>query len=98
MSVAKTPAAHVADPGVMGSVGQVGQIALVAVCLAFKRDVAVGIATHAQPDQPFHHIGQVKEHEQHLALLGSVDALVIDQFIAQVHPWVDKHDPQQVDG
>ena len=98
MSVVKTPATHVMDPRVMGTAGQVGQVALVAVCLALERDVAVGIATHAQPDQPLHHIGQVKEHEQHLALLSSVDALVIDQFIAQVHPGVDKHHPQQVDG
>lgn len=98
MFVAKITAAHVVDPGIMGAVGQIVQVALVTMGLALKRDVAVSIATHAEADEPLKEIGNVKEHEQHLALLRRVDALVIQQLMAQINARMHKHHPQQVDG
>ena len=86
------------NPGIMGTVGQIVQVALIAMGLALKRDVAVGIATHEEADNPLKEIGNVKEHEQHLALLRRVDALVIQQLMAQIDARVHKHHPQQVDG
>ena len=76
---------------------QIMKIALVGIGLAFKRDVAVGITAHGQPDQPLDEISEIEEHEQHLALLGCVDALVVHQLIAQVHPVMHKQDSQQID-
>ena len=75
---------------------QIVKIALIGIGLAFKRDVAVGIAAHGQPRQPLDEIGKVKEHIKHLALLGRVDALMVHQFIAQVNAWMYKKHPQQI--
>ena len=77
---------------------QIVKVTLIGVGLAFKRDVAVGIATHGQPQQPFQQIGHVEEHEQHLALLSSVDALVVQQLMVQIHAMVHKKHTQQIDG
>ena len=80
----------------MGARVQIIEIALVGIGLALKRDIAVGIATHGKPHQPLHEVGQIEEDEQHLALLCRVDALVVHQFVADVHPMMDKKNSQQI--
>ena len=91
-------ATHVVDPSVMLPAGEISQVALVAMRLALKRDVAVGIAPHGEAYEPLNEIEYVEKHEQHLALLGSVDALMVHQLIAQIHARVHKQHTQQVDG
>lgn len=81
----------------MSSVFEVIKVALVGVCFSFKRDVAVSIPSHGQPCQPLEHIGKIEEQEKQLALLCRVDALMVDQLIAQVNPWMHKKDSQQID-
>ena len=81
----------------MAAVVQVIEIALVGIGLALKRDVAVGVTAHRQPDNPLHEIGHVEEDEQHLPLLCRVDALVVDELVAQVHSMMYKQDSQQID-
>lgn len=75
---------------------QIVKVALIGIGLTLKRDIAVGIATHGQSYQPFQEIGEVEEHKKHLALLSRVDALMIHQLIAQVHPRVHKKHSQQI--
>lgn len=75
---------------------QIVKVALIGISLTFKRDVAVSIAAHGQPHHPLDEIGQIKEDKEHLALLCSVDALMVHQLVAQVHPRVYKKHPQQV--
>ena len=87
---------YVAAPGKVPPRLQIVKIALVGIGLALKRDVAVGIPLHGQAHQPLEQIGDIEEHEQHLALLRRVDALVVNQFIAQVNAMVHKQHPQQV--
>ena len=82
----------------MAPVLEVFKVALVGVCLTFKRDVTVSIPAHGQPCQPLDHIGKIKEQEKHLALLCRVDALMVDQLMAQVHSGMHKEDSQQIDG
>lgn len=77
---------------------QIVEIALVGIGLSLKRDITVSITTHRQPDDPLHEIGQIEEDEQHLPLLRRVDALVVDQLVAEVHPMMYKEDSQQIDG
>ena len=84
-------------PDIMRPVFKIAQIALVGVCLAFKRDIAIGIAAHGQSHQPLDDISQIEEHKQHLALLRRVDALVVHQFITQVNTRMHEQHPQQVD-
>ena len=91
-------ATHVVDPSVMLPAGEISQVALVAMRLALKRDVAVGIAPHGEAYEPLNEIEYVEKHEQHLALLGSVDALMVQQFMAEVNARMHKHHSQQVDG
>ena len=98
MSPARGNGFHITPPGVVPAVVKVVEVTLVGIGLALKRDVAVSISAHRQAHQPFHHIGHIKEHEQHLTLLGRVDALMVHQFIAQVNPWTHKQHAQQVDG
>lgn len=93
-----TDALDVAAPGIRTTGVKIVQVALVGVGLALKRDVTVGVAAHRQPDDPLHHIGHVEKHEQHLALLCRVDALVVHQFLAQIDTRVHKQDAHQVDG
>ena len=90
-------ALHVMTPRVVGTRLQVVQIALIGIGLAFKRDIAVGIATHRQPQQPFHQVGEVEEHKKHLALLRRVNALMVHHLMAQIDPRVHKQHTQQVD-
>lgn len=81
----------------MAAMLQVIQIALVSISLALKGDVAISIATHGQSHQPLDAIGKIKEDIQHLALLGSVDALMVHQLITQVNARVHKKCSQQID-
>lgn len=81
---------HVASPGIVPPRLQVVKVALVGVCLALKRDVAVSVTSHRQPHQPLEEINDIKEHKEHLALLRCVDALVIDQLVAQVNAMMHK--------
>ena len=76
---------------------QIIEIALVGIGLTLKRDVAVGVTPHRQPDNPLHEISQIEEDEQHLPLLCRVDALVVHHLVAQVYAMVYKEDSQQVD-
>ena len=76
---------HITAPGVVPTRLQIVKIALVGVCLALKRDVTVSVAFHWQPHQPLDEISDIEEHKEHLALLRRVDALMIDQFAAQVN-------------
>ena len=89
---------NVVAPGKERTGAQVVQVSLVGIGLALKRDVAVGVAAHGEPDGPFHQVGQVKAHEQQLALLCRMDALVVHHLVAQVHARVHKQHSQQVDG
>ena len=69
---------------------QVIEVTLVGIGLALKGNVAVGITPHGQPHQPLDEIGEIEKHEEHLALLRRVDALVVHHLVAQVHPRVHK--------
>lgn len=89
---------EVIAPGIRPSVVQIVQVALVGIGLTLKRDIAVSIAAHGQPHEPLHEIGQIKEHEQHLALLGRVNAFMVHQLMAQIYPRMHKKHTQQVDG
>ena len=80
----------------MSTIFQVIQVALVGISLAFKGNVTVSVAPHGQSHQPLDAIGQIKENNKHLALLGSVDALVVHQFIAQVNARMHKKHSQQI--
>ena len=80
----------------MSTIFQVIQVALVGISLAFKGNVAVSVAAHGQSHQPLDAIGQIKENNKHLALLGSVDALVVHQLIAQVNAGMHKKHSQQI--
>ena len=88
---------HVMTPRIERSPLQIMQIALVGIGLTLKRDIAVGIAAHRQPQQPFHQIGEVEEHKEHLALLRRVNALMVHHLMAQIDPRVHKQHTQQVD-
>ena len=90
-------ALDVMAPGIKRTGIQVIQIALIGIGLTLKRDIPVGVAAHRQSQQPFHKIGNVKEHEQHLALLRRVDAFVVHQLAAQILPGVHKKYTQQID-
>ena len=90
-------ALHITAPGIVGAMVQVVEITLVGIGLALKRDIAVGIAAHGQPDQPLENVSDIEEHVEHLALLGGVDALVVHHLVAQIDPVVDKKYPQQID-
>ena len=72
------------SPSIVAPIAQIFKIALIGIGLTLKRDVAIGIASHG-------------EHKQHLALLCRVDALMVNQLIADVNPMVDKENPQQID-
>ena len=87
---------HVVAPGKRAARAQVVEIALVGIGLALKRDVAIGIATQGQSHEPLDKVGQIEEDKEHLALLGRVNALMIHQLVAQVHPMMHKKHPQQV--
>ena len=87
---------HIVSPSIQGAMFQIVKVALIGIGLTLKRDVAVGIASHGQPHQPFKEIGKVEEHKKHLALLCSVDAFMVHQFIAQIHSGVHKKHPQQI--
>ena len=76
---------------------QIIEIALVGIGLTLKRDVAVGVTLHRQPDNPLHEISQIEEDEQQLPLLSRVDALMVHHLVAQVYAMVYKEDSQQVD-
>ena len=89
-------ALHIMAPGIVAAMAQIIDIALIGIGLPLKRDVTVGIPAHGQPDEPLHEISNIEEYKQHLALLGRVDAFMIHQLAAQVHPMVDKQYPQQV--
>ena len=75
---------------------QIVRIALIGVRLALKRDVAVGVPPHGQPHQPLDDISEIEKHEQHLALLRRVNALMVDQLVAQVHAMMHEQNPQQI--
>jgi len=81
----------------MAAMVQIVQVALVGIGLALKRDIAVGIASHGQPDQPLKEVSHIEKHVEHLALLGGVDALVVHHLVAQIDPVMDKKYPQQID-
>ena len=89
-------ATQVVTPGKQLTRLQVSEIALIGVCLALKRDVAIGIAPHGKPHQPFDEIKDIEEHKKHLTLLCRVNALVVHHLVAEVHPWMHKKYPQQV--
>ena len=89
---------HVAAPGEQRAVLQIVHITLVCVGLTLKRDIPIGVAAHRQAHQPLSQISDEEEHEQHLALLRRVDALVVHHLIAQVNPGMHKKYPKQVDG
>ena len=80
----------------MSTIFQVIQVALVGISLAFKGNVAVSVAAHGQSHQPLDAIGQIKENNEHLALLGSVDALVVHQLVTQVNAGMHKKHSQQI--
>ena len=81
----------------MAAMVQIVKVALVGIGLPLKRDIAVGIATHREPDEPLDDVSQIKEDVEHLALLGSVDALVVHHLVAQIDPMMDKKYSQQID-
>lgn len=81
----------------MAAMLQVIKITLVGISLALKGDVAISIAPHGQSHQPLDAIGKVKEDKHHLALLGSVDALMVHQLITQVNARMHKKCSQQID-
>lgn len=56
---------------------QVLQVAVVAVGLALKRDVPVGIASHDQSYHPLYQVQYIKQHITKLTHLSSVNALVV---------------------
>lgn len=80
----------------MSTIFQVVQVTLVGIGLAFKGNVTVSVAAHGQSHQPLDAIGQIKENNKHLALLGSVDALVVHQLVAQVNARMHKKHSQQI--
>lgn len=90
-------ALDVMTPGIQRTGFQVIHIALVGIGLALKRYIPVGVAAHRQSQQPFHNIGNVEEHEQHLALLRRVDAFVVHQLVAQILTRMHKKHTQQID-
>ena len=87
---------YVLTPSVVPTRVQVVEIALVGICLSLKRDVAVSVAPHGQSHQPLNDVSEVEKHEQHLALLSRVDALVVNQLVAQIHAMMHKQHPQQI--
>ena len=84
-------------PGKGAANVQIVEVTLVVIGLALKRDVAVGIAAHGDAHHPFHEIEEIEEHKEHLTLLGRVDALMVDQLVAQIDSMMHKEHPQQVD-
>ena len=80
----------------MAAMLQVIQVTLVSISLAFKGYVAISIAPHGQSHQPLDAIDKIKEDKQHLALLSSVNALMVHQLIAQVNARVHKKCSQQI--
>ena len=98
MSVLTAMAFDIMSPGIGPSLVQIVQIALVGVSLALKRYIAISIATHGQSHEPLHQIGHVEEYKKHLSLLCRVDAFMVHQLMAQIHPRVHKKQSQQVDG
>ena len=91
-------ALDIVTPGIHGALTQVIHVALIGIGLALKRDVAIGIAAHGQPDQPFDEIGKKEEDKEHFTLLGRVNALMVHHLVAQVNPRVHKKHSQQIDG
>ncbi len=85
------------SPSIVAPIAQIFKIALIGIGLTLKRDVTIGIASHGQPHKPLQQVGHIEEHKQHLALLCRVDALMVNQLIADVNPMVDKENPQQID-
>ena len=82
----------------MAAMVQIVQVALVGIGLALKRDIAVGIASHGQPNQPLKEVSHIEKHVEHLALLGRVYAFVVHHLVAQVNPRMHKQHSQQIDG
>ena len=89
---------HIFNPRVTASGAQIIRISLVGIGFSLKRDVAVGIAAHGQAHQPLQQISHIEEYKQHFTLLGSVNALVVQQFMIQIHAMVHKQHTQQIDG
>ncbi len=69
------------EEGVAGATGEVGEVVAVGVGFAFEGDVFVGfmlIPVLQEAEEPFQYIKNIEGHIEELALLGIVDALMID--------------------
>lgn len=65
---------------------QIIEVIAVFVCLSLETDVAIRrqcTPVLHQQHQPFHHVPQVKAHEQQLAHLRRMDAFVVQQLRRQ---------------
>lgn len=97
MIVLTSNALHVPSPGIQRARLQIIQITLVGIGFTLKGDIAVGITPHGKSHKPFDEINEEKKHKEHFTLLGRVDALMVHHLVTEVHPWMHKKYPQQVD-
>ena len=77
---------------------QVIEISLVCIGLSLEGDVAIGVASHDESHEPFNHVDEIEKDDSQFQHLPCVDALVVDEFVGQVHAWMHKEDAHQVDG
>ena len=80
----------------MLAVLEVMEITIIAVGLTLKAYVAIGVTFEQQPDEPLDDIHHIEEHIQHLAHLSSVDALMVDEALAQPNPGVNKEHSKEI--
>ena len=69
------------DPREMTAAGEICEIFAVGISFTFERNGPIGrieIPVNQQTDQPFDEIKDIERQEEELALLSSVDALMVD--------------------
>lgn len=92
--------AEVAEPGVGGAAGEVGEVAAVGVGFALEGDVDVGgvqAAVLEEAEEPLDDVEEIEGDEEEFALLGGVDALVVDDVAVDPRGVAGPHRAEEVE-
>ena len=93
-----SPHLYISKPGVVPARGEIAGVSFVGIRLTLERDVAVGVAFHAEPHRPLGDIPKIEKHITHLFHLRRVYGLVVEHEAVGRTSATHETDAEEIDG
>ena len=93
-----SPHLYISEPGVVPARGEIAGVSFVGIRFALERDVAVGVAFHAEPHRPLGDIPKIEKHIAHLFHLRRVYGLVVEHEVVGRTSATHETDAEEIDG